>query len=342
MKNHIFLWCILLGLISSCSNDDSITKTEREIFIETKDLIELNFIPTIENYFSKDLIGTVANRSSSLSGKWIHKFDEKGRLMMSQLFEKYPNRILKEILYSDYDIGSSKVNLEVNVFNYYTLAIHDPNFYQLNFDKSYTLKGISSNINDVNLVFLELDDNKRITLMKNQHIAGFVGYEYDSQGNIIKCIVYDEDLLVKSTFEYAYTGFGDLKSYYFQNTEGNFGWANCFYRNNNTLKRLEESFDHGSDYIGKSVFTYSNNEANLKRITDYENGRREIVLNYGEKMIQEYYTTNKKLEYVYRYRFSYNKREFYLEEHEKYDGNGELDYTKYYSEDGNVVKIVYE
>lgn len=343
MKNHIFLCCTLLSVFSSCSDDSNI-KTEREIFIETKNLMELNFIPTIESYFGKDQIGTAANRSSSLSGLWIHQFDGKGRLIMSQLFEKYPNRILKEILYSDYDIETFKVNLEVHVFNYYTFVTYAPEFVTLNFDKSYIIKGISLNIPDGGsigeTVFEELNDNKWVTLVMTENY--YLGYEYDAQGNILKYISYDENLLVKSTVDYTYTEFGDLKSYYFQNTEGNFAKAECLYRIDNTLERIEESFDYGNDFVGKSELSYSFNETDLKRITDYENGSREIHFNYGDQIVREYYTIHDKLGGIYKYRLSENGRKFYLEEYENYDENGELEYTEFYDDDGNLTETVYE
>jgi hypothetical protein len=330
--------------MSSCSDDDSIIETETENLTGTKNLIELNFIPTIENYFSKDR-GTVTYRSSTRSGNWIHKFDDKGRLLKSELLEKYPSRILKEIIFSDYDSEENKVSLNVTTFNYFTLARLDSESYELIFDESYILKSITSKYENEPgevTVFEKLDDNKRIVLLKNGLIDEYVGYEYDEQGNILKYIVYDTELVVKSTVTYTYTEFGDLESYFFQNTQGEFSEADYFYRSDNTLERLEGSFDYGSENAGNNLFTYANDESYIKRITDYENGESEIYINNGEQIIVEYYQSYEKLAHVYEYSFSESEGKFYLVKYEKYDENGDLDYIEYYDEDGNVTETVNE
>ncbi len=343
MKKFIFLFSILLTALS-CSNDDSMIKTETENLTGTKDLIELNFIPTIENFFSKDL-GTLTYRSSTRAGEWIHELDEMGRLHKSQLFEKYPERILIEIIFTDYDSEANKVELQTTTYNYFTLDRSENKSYELIFDENYVLNEIikKDDIDPaVRIVLEKLDDNKRIVQMRDRGINESVGYEYDEQGKILKYMVYDNQLVEKSSVTYTYTEFGDLKSYYFQNTQGFFSRADYFYRSDNTLERLEGTFDYGSENVGNSLFTYSNDESYLKRVTDYENGESEIYINNGEQIIFEYYQSNEKLGYVYQYSFSGSDDEFYLEEYKEYDEDGNLIYTEYYDEDGNVTETIYQ
>lgn len=343
MKNHIFLCCTLLAVFSSCSDDSNI-KTEREIFIETKNLIELNFLPTFENYFGKDF-GTIANKSSSLAGNWIHEFDENGKLIKSQFFEKHPNRILREITFSDYDSEENKVNFQLKIYNYFTLIKYEPLSYKLFFEEDYTLKSVKSildNDSTPGLVFEKLDENKRIVLMKDGLIDEHIGYEYDNQGRISKYIIYDSELKIKSTVDYTYNEQGDLKTYFFKNNSGSSSNAENFYRSDNTLEKMEQSFNYELVLPGEILLTYSEDESFLKKVTEYENGEIEIIIYDGQQITEEYYVSFEKLSEVYIYKFSSSNENYYLEEYKKYDGNGNLEYTEIYDEDGNLTETVYE
>lgn len=345
MKNYIFLFSILAVVMSSCADDDSIIKTEEERVSVIKDLFEHNFTPTIENYFGRDHVGTVTNRSSSLSGDWIHEYDDEGRLYKSQLYEKYPQRILKEIIFSLYNKDANKVKLQVITYNYFTFTTYDHGNFELRFNEDFLLKGISQEFENgpTEIVdFEELNSNNWISLLKYQHIPGYVGYDYDAMGNILMYTVYDKDLNISSTVKYTYTDFGDLESYYFKNTHNNFSTVNYFYRSDNTLDRFEGVFNFGQENIGISTFIYEADESYSKEITEYENGKREITNYKGEEIIKEYYEINEKLAEVYGYFFSESLGKYYLKEYQKYDENGALYYTEYYDEEGNVIETIYE
>ena len=351
MKVYIFLCSILLAVLSSCSNDDSVTTTEPINSQEIKALIELNFIPTIENYFSKDR-GSNTYRSSTLSGNWQHEFDEEGRLIKSELFEKYPERILVMLVFSDYDMVANKVNLLVTRFNYFSLTVFAPEILVLNFHENLTLKSITHQFEDgmdESIVLQEMDEKKRITLLSwsiMDEIIGYeydeiIGYQYNEAGNISKYSVYDANMTLKSSVDYTYTESGDLNSYHFENVGGSFSDAEYFYRSDNTLERMEESFNLNSEEIGNAVSIYTEDEAYKTKTTNYENGTREVITYDGELYIEEHFNSNLILIKVYKYKFIEIKGRYWIREFEQYDEFGNLEYTEYYDEDGNLTDTVY-
>ena len=343
MRNYIFLCSTVLVVLFSCSEDSNI-KTEKEIAIETKKLFELNFLPTLENYFGKDQ-GTIAYKSSSLAGNWVHEFDDNDKLTKSQFYENHPSRILREIVFSDYDSDLNKVNFQLKIYNYFTLAKYEPLSYTMFFEEDYTLKSFKSmldNDSTPGIVFEELDENKRIVLMKDGVIDEKIGYEYDGQGRISKYIIYDSGMNVKSTVDYSYNGQGDLKTYNFQNNTGSSSTSENFYRSDNTLERMEQSFDYGLGVPGEILLTFGEDESFLKKVTQYDNGEIEIVIYDGPQITEEYYVSLEKLLEVYIYKLSSNNENYYLEEYKKYDENNNLEYTEYYDEQGNVTETIYE
>ncbi|APG59056.1 hypothetical protein LPB144_00935 [Christiangramia salexigens] len=305
-------------------------------------LIKLNFLPTFENYFGRD-IGTRTYRSASLSVKWTHQFDEQGRLLKSQMYELVPDRILKEFSFTYYPENTLKMNLKIDRFNYYSLRDYDPVIYELYLDKNYTIQKIVPNEDPRITHFKELDENKRITLVettdKHSNTLYFAGYHYDEKGNIIEYMAYDSDLILKSRVTYTYTDAGDLKSYYFQNTQGDYSKVDYFYRDNHTLKEFEEIFDYGQDNVGSKIFTYTETEVYAKQTTSFSSGSKTIATYVEDKIIEEYFRPDGILKEVYKYRFG--TRDYFVEEYEFYNEYGELEYTIYYDENGNEINTIY-
>lgn len=334
----------MLTVISSCSDDAvSVSIPEPINFEETKALIELNFIPTIENYFSKDN-GTNTYRSSTLSGNWHHDFDDEGKLIKSQLFDKYPERILVELVYSAYDMDANKVSLEVKRFNYFSLTVPSLESLVLNFNKNFILKSITrkfENGPDETIVVQRMNENNLITLLNYGFMNTITGYEYDEAGNITKYSVYDANLLLKSSVDYTYTDFGNINSYHFENVGGSYSDAAYFYRNDNTLEKMEEFFDLSEEEVGNAVSIYTEYEAYRMKTINYQDGRKEVLSYNGELYTEEYFNSNQVLSKVSKYKFSETRGYYLLYEFEQYDDSGNLDYTIYYDEQGDITDTVY-
>jgi hypothetical protein len=335
------MYGIVFVILCSCSDADSEIVMDQDKFPQTHELIKTNFLPTFENYFGRDL-GTITYRSASLSVEWIHEYDEEGKLFKSQMFEKQPYRILKEVIFSDYDLERTQVMIQVKNYNYYSLSVHQPEFYKLNLTINYSIKDLLFT-EYPNANFSEFYGQKWVKEIRfiNQEGQGLYSseYIYDENGKILVYNAYNSEGVLDSTVEYTYTAFGDPKSYSFRNTQGELSTVNYFYREDMTLERLEESYTN-DDETGLRTITYTDDEAYKSHITNRNDGSKTIKNYFDEEVIEENYGSNENLIEVYKYRF--NEYKYYLEIYEYYDENGDLEYTEYYDENGNVTETVYE
>ncbi len=376
MKKFIFLFSILLTALSSCSNDDSMIKTETENLTGTKDLIELNFIPTFENYFGRD-IGSSTYRSASLAVEWNHDYDEEGRLLKSTMYEIYPSRLLKEISFSDYSSDNLEVKIEVNTYTYFSTFpyVHKWNS-TLALNEDFSPSSISSEDEIAVSSFDELNSEKWVTKLghsvNNEPLLWTTNFEYDQKGNVTRySTTYHQYEMTEAAVDYTYTDWGDPLSYYFQNAESKFSEVEYFYRENNTLEKLEENFDLGDEDKGQNTYLYDENEAFLKQITNYNNGSKTIVDYDHEagKITEINYTEDNNLSEIYIYLLLPEGERYFLSTHESYlngiiksikyfktqlyntendivkqefyDENGDLEYTEFYDENGNLTETVY-
>lgn len=372
MKNYIFLCSILLVGISSCSEDDSVIKTEEEIFVETKDLIELNFIPTFENYFGRDN-GSITYRSASLAVEWDHQYGEDGRLVNSKMYEIYPYRLLKEISFSEYSTNNLEVKIKVNRYNYFSTF---PKVYEdsstLALNENFSLNAIITEEGSELSSFDELSPEKWVTKLglkvNNESLLWTTNYEYDENGNVTNYYTtYHQYEMTEAAVDYTYTDWGDPLTYHFQNAEGAFSEAECFYREDNTLEKLEETFNWGDEDAGQNIYSYNENEAFLKQITNYNNGSKSIT-DYDHdagKITKKNYSDDGKISEIYYYLIVTDEERYFLFAHENYlnglinsikyfntdneiekqeyyDENGDLEYTEFYDKDGDVTETIYE
>lgn len=394
MKRYFLLSSLVWLILIACSKDDAelqelnldddseLQKVNLDDDSELQEvnpddnfsLFETNFLPTFTNYYGRDN-GSHAYRSASLAVKWDHEYDDQGRLIKSTMYEKFPSRILKEISFLDYSSDNLEVNIQVEIRTYF---LNFPNVYtfnsrlQLNEDFSINRiipRNSEGEYSDGHyLSFDEFNSQKWVT--KVGDIVGgdkklwTTNYEYDEEGNVTRYYTTYEYEMADANVDYTYTYFGDPKTYYFQNEKGTFSKVNYYYREDNTLERLEEDFDWGNGDTGKNIYIYTHEEAFQEKITTKEDGSQTIVrYEYFEgETIVKYYDGDGVISDTFQYLMNNEIR--YLSAHEKYqngilrskeyfdidcdlikkeffDENGVLEYTEYYDEGGNYTHTEY-
>lgn len=353
MKHSALLLILLSVIFSSCSKESIQNVSVKDLtnstaFLKSNEFLTSNFLPAFISLYGKDR-WTSTNRSSSLASEWAHEYDDNGKLVKSSFFELFPYRILKEVTYHDI-VEDYKLEYEIKEYSYYGLLYSETFTYELTFDDNLNIKTMGPDV-----VIKELSDEgwvtKINTVAPNGYIIYQTGYEYDEQGQILKYISYDSNGILKSTVDYSYNENGDPLSYHFQNTEGDETRVNYYYRQDNTLERLEEEYYRGSDDFGTEIYTYSQEERLSKQITNKGDGSKEIVT-YTEdrRVVVEHFSANDVLKDIYTYQIQDEK--YYLKSHEEYlngvihkikyyDANGELEYTEYYDSNGNLTETVY-
>lgn len=354
------LFCVsVFFVLTSCSEEkiQEISAEDLDVqeevasgdFSKKNGLLTSNFLPTFTNYYGRDR-GTSTNRSSSIASEWIHEYDENEKLVKSYFFELYPYRILKEVTYLNSG-EDNKLIYEIKQYSYYGLFYSITSNYELRIDEDFIIQSIG----DAGTVFTEFNDEgwvtKINTVTSDGHIVYQTGYEYDEQGNILKYISYDTPGIITSTVDYTYNEIGDPLSYYFQNTAGAETKVKYYYRQNNTLEKLEEEYYIDNEDFGTEVYTYSEEERLLEEIEIKGDGSKRLTTYTDEEIVVEYFADNDLLIEVTIYQIqdeSYflKMRKQYvngiLNTIKYYDTNGELDYTEYYDEEGNLTETVYE
>ena len=355
----------------SCSDDDSATISEEERFNQTKALIELNLLPTIENYFARDN-GTTTYRSASLAGTWKHEYDREGRLRRSLMYEIFPSRLLKKIAFSEYANNNLQMKIEVSTYTYYSIFPKlEKKHWNLVLNEDFTPNSIIWKEGNIIENFEELNSNKWVTKLGKRIYDGTLiwttNYEYDEKGNVVKYnTTYPDDEIIDANVDYTYTDWGDLLSYHFENSHGDFSKADYFYRSDNTLERLEESFDYRIKPAGENIYLYDENEALLKQTSNYDDGSR-IIIDYNHDagyIISTSYSENENISEIFNYLALPEEQRYFLSSFEKYlngilgsiefynsdyvkekkefyNETGILIYTEYYDEEGNITDTVY-
>ena len=369
MRN-LFFWGVLIFILSSCNQDNSDSVAEGIGQTDVKSLIEANFLPTYTNYYGRD-IGSHTFRSASLAVDWTHEYDNFGRLIKSTMYDRYPSRILKEISFSEYSSDNLEMQVKIENIQYFSTF---PNiyteYYSMKLNEDYSLSMIISEEGGEMQTFDELNSQKWVTKLGEVTPTGTklwtTNYEYDQVGNLTKYYsTYHENYIQDAVVDYTYSNFGDPKSYHFQNEEGNFSIVEYFYREDNTLERLEENFNWGNENAGNNLYRYTEDEAFLEKLTNYEDGSKKVI-NYDHSegvIVEKDFGPQGLISNIYTYLLM---EEFYfLATHEVYlngiiesiqfynsdnkpikkefyDNNGDLEYTEYYDEDENVTDTVYE
>lgn len=352
MKHSVLILIFLSFVLSSCSKEsiqnvslEDVTKSTA--FLNSNEFLTSNFLPAFMSLYGKDR-WTSTNRSSSLASEWVHEYDNNGKLIKSSFFELFPYRILKEVTYHNI-VEDYKLKYEIKAYSYYGLLHSDTQTYELKFDDNLNIQTISPDV-----VIKELNSEgwvtKTNTVAPNGYIVYQTGYEYDKQGRNLKYISYNSNGTLASTVDYSYNENGDPSSYHFQNTKGDKTRVNYYYREDNTLKRLEEEYYHADGEFGTKIFTYSLEEKFSKQIVNNGNGSKKIVSYFEDRIVEEHFT-NDILNEIYKYQIQDGK--YCLKSHEEYlngiihkikyyDTNGELEYAEYYDSNGNLTETVYE
>lgn len=357
MKNCYFLSVAVFLFLVSCSKEEiEDTSTEdvragEEVvnstaFNETNEFLTSKFLPTFTNYYGRDR-GTSTNRSSSLASEWVHEYEEDGKLVKSSFFELYPYRILKEVTYQEV-VDDHKLKYEITDYSYYGILHSLTESYELEFDNEMNITKIGKGD-----IFKELNEQGWVTSIEyapNGSMIYKTGYEYDEQGNVLKYLSYDMSGINYANVDYSYNENGDPLSYHFKNIYGAEIVVNYSYRGDNTLEKLEEEYHKKDGDSGTVVITYTSEERISTKITNRGDGSKEIVTYTTDEIIIESFTDDV-LNEVFIYQI---EEEGYFKKLHKeyldgilhkinyYNAEGELEYTEFYDENGNLTDTVYQ
>lgn len=359
MGRVVLFFLFLPFIITSCSEDrieyisgEELGTQEGETssleFVKGNKNLTSNFLPTFTNFYGRDR-GTSTNRSSSLASEWIHEYDESEKLVKSFFYELFPYRLLREVTYLDF-VEDHKLKYEIKEYGYYGLLYSFVDSYELTFNDNMVIERI-----DDGTVFKELNDlgwvTKINTVTPDGHIIYKRGYEYDDTGNVLKYLAYDNPGVASSTVDYTYNENGDPLSYHFQNTAGAETKVKYYYRQDNTLEKLEEEYKNDNDDFGTEIYTYNLEERLLKQITNKGDGSKKLVTYTEDQVVVENFDIDGLLREIFLYQIQ--EESYYLKLHKEYlngvihkikyyNSDGELDYTEYYDENGNLTETVHE
>lgn len=363
MRHCSLLFLIVFFVFASCSKEEIQEKSAGEVgvqeedldvqegnensteFLKSSELLTSNFLPTFTNYHGRDS-GTSTNRSSSLASEWSHEYDENDNLVKSYFFELYPHRILKEVTYLD--VHDHTLKYEIKEYRYYGLLYSISDSYELTFDDNLEITGTPGQ------VFREFTEDGWVTkidaVASNGSVVYQTGYEYDEQGKILKYLSYDNSGINYATVDYTYNENGDPLSYYFQNIYGAEIKVNYFYRGDNTLERLEEEYFNDDNDYGTKIFHYSAEERFAERITNRGDGSKEVVTYTEDEIIVESFQDEVLTEvFIYQITeegyFAKLQKEYIngvLHTIKYFNAKGDVEYTEYYDEDGNLIETIYE
>ena len=213
------------------------------------------------------------------------------------------------------------------------------------FDEKYRIRKLSPREGVYQMTFDELNKDAWVTLinfmtLNDSETMYSEKYEYDEQGNILSYEALNSEGINSSIVNYTYSDYGEVNSYNFQNNDSNFDQAIYFYRDDNTLERMEAVFDYGEDKLGEMLISYTNEEAYDEIITNYNNGSKTIESYEADQIIKQNFRAGEVLKEVQKYRI--NEGQYFLEVYEYYNEEGNLEYTEYYDEDGNMTETIYE
>ncbi|MCH4824254.1 hypothetical protein ML462_13840 [Gramella lutea] len=302
---------------------------------EPKATFTLNFLPTFTNYYSRD--NTAVN--------WVHEFDEQGRLVKSRKYEKYPSRIIAEYHLSDYDEVSNLARIDINHYDYSRYPFGHQFTYKLEIDDEFFFRGTiiahqdRNSENRINFIdYTELGWVKKVESKYNraegQTNINITEYDYTEKGFVVKMKKYNEANDLISSFQRTQTDFGEIKT-----ETSEMSYIEKFYRIDNTLEKVEVYRDLG-DIKFETIYEYDDLEVLKSIITNMDDGDKRIS-HYEEGYLV--YSIEFKSGLIERKIFYSLGEEHYIKvKEEYYDDNGELKYTVYYDQSGNVTDTIYE
>ncbi len=339
-------------LFTGCSKEEieevpaeDLNAQEKTIsLLKSNEFLSSNFLPTFTNYYGRDA-ATSTYRSASLASEWVHEYDEQGKLVKSSFFELYPYRLLKEIKYLG--LADHELKYELTSYSYYGMEYSRTETYELTMDDQMNINMISRGEE-----FIKLNEQGWVTLIhdvaSNGNVNYKTGYEYDENGKVLKYLSYDISGTHYATVEYTYNETGDPLSYHFQNIYGAEIKVDYFYREDNTLERLEEEYYNDEEDFGSQIFTYTPGEKYATLTTKTGDGVTKVKTFTEDEYIVELFE-NEVLSQVAVYKildsgYLISLHKIYLNGRlhkiEYYDDNGELNYTEYYDENGELTKTV--
>lgn len=310
-----------------------------DLEFEPQDLFMKNFVPVFSDYYG---------HNSKIS-QWVHEFDENGRLTISTKFEKYPLRVLAEFNFSDYT--NTTVEVKITDYRYDRVLSPYEKDFRIYFDEFFMIKkleNLSTGYNPTLFILIsEINSNgfiqKTETLDQNGELNSFKEYQYDSDIYLIKTFSYDSDNDLTNETDFTYTDFGDLKTEFSLNQDNSSFYREYFYRNNNTLEKLEWR-THFESFDAFITMEYDENEALLKdvTITNHADGQTQKTIEIYDSGIPvsfEWILNGVKKQFSL-YKLDSNG-DSYIYKNEQYDENGNLEYTEYFDENGNLINTEY-
>lgn len=290
---------------------------------EPQNLFASNFLPVFQDYYGHN----------SKIFKWVFKTEEDGKIASASKFEKYPTRIVTEFYFKNY--SDETVELNIKKYEYDRNQINETSF-RLYFTENYELNKIENLSTGYNpLPFVEitgLNDQNFIEgtkrLKEDNTISRIEKFEYNLEDFLISKSSFNESNEIISQTDYTYTQFGDIKTEYSSNSNGSTFDYEYFYREDNTLSRLEVNTKF-STFETFSILDYDEDEALLKDTTmQFSSGET-------QKTIEEYLNGNLK---TYTWFVNDLKKQYSIYE---IDGSGAnyISYTENYDDSGNLVSV---
>ena len=306
------------------------------------------FIPTLESWKSYP----------TTSVYWIHETNAEGKLINSTLYEKYPERKLYEIVYTEWKENSLPAKYTQTYFNYgeagntvnvevnYTEENRVAGFYRTNADGSF----------NQNLKFILEDDNgiaEALHYSENDEFWYRNVYEKSEEGNTEVNTRYSsesgyDNSKVQRRVEYTFTGFGEIESETIDSRTDNFETYTWYYTytDENILEsrisesvalngrnqtweifydaeeRIERQIISVGDFVSDYVEFYPNGDP--KRAETYYQGFLYEIVEWAEDGTSVWKTIN---EADGSYKLEYK------------DQNENVLKTEYYDADGNLLSV---
>ena len=299
----------------------------------------LNFLPTFTNYYSPH------NKAVN----WVHEFDTEDRLVKSVKYEKFPNRILEEFIFK-YNTGSASTIIVDHLTIDYSRYGKEFSFpFRVVLDDDFNLeKVITGSIAEYGAEdhwnFEELNDKKWVTTILSEFVmeSGYksnkkIELDYNEIGFITEKRIFDNSGSLEDVYIWTSTEFGEMKT---EGNEEDSDITKYFYRSDNTLEKMIVEYEDPTLKF-EHISVFDENEA----IISYT--RKDLIEN---RTTVRYYDARGTLSFeVYKFEVLREKTYYNLDHQnnyklktEYYDDNGELEYTVYFDQSGNVTDTIYE
>lgn len=303
---------------------------------EAQNLYNINFVTIFSNYFGP-------NKNTT---KWVHEFNDNGKLSKSILYEKFPFRILDEFVFSSHLDG--KVNFEHTDYSYAKATAPEKREYTAFYNEDFIIEMFENLYTGYNptpfSVLKGLNAENFIQVLENRDSGNILvssqNFEYNSDNLISKVFNYDSTGTLSAEKVVTYYEFGDLKTENTVRPDGTYFLYNYYYRDDNTLesKEWEVKLSNSETLV---LQEFDENETLLKDTTSqiFTNGSSQKTIEYFDEgiLISLEWFNDGLLKQKYFYELD-DDGGSYLSIQENYDENGNLTSKTCYDVESNIIE----